>query len=171
MGNKKNTHTILYPIVRSVLSVIFYKGFKLHVEGQENIPATGAIIAAPNHKSDWDPPLVGIAFPNRVIHYMAKEELFKNPVFAWILRLFGTFPVKRGAIDTSAIMRAVRELKQGNILGIFPEGTRIRKDGRSGYSADCRPEFQRTSTYHGTSGGPYRPANPCKETEAGQGLH
>lgn len=129
MGNKKNTHTILYPIVRSVLNVIFYKGFKLHVEGQENIPATGAIIAAPNHKSDWDPPLVGIAFPNRVIHYMAKEELFKNPVFARILKLFGTFPVKRGAIDTSAIMRAVRELKQGNILGIFPEGTRIRKDG------------------------------------------
>ena len=124
MGNKKNTHTILYPIVRSVLNVIFYKGFKLHVEGQENIPATGAIIAAPNHKSDWDPPLVGIAFPNRVIHYMAKEELFKNPVFAWILRLFGTFPVKRGAIDTGAIMRAVRELKQGNILGIFREDSK-----------------------------------------------
>ena len=68
MGNKKNTHTILYPIVRSVLNVILYKGFKLHVEGQENIPATGAIFAAPNHKSDWAPPLVGIAFPNRVIH-------------------------------------------------------------------------------------------------------
>ena len=60
---------------------------------------------------------------------MAKEELFKNPIFGWIIRQFGTFPVKRGAVDRTAIRQAIRELKAGNPLGIFPEGTRIRREG------------------------------------------
>lgn len=118
-----------YKIIRAVLNFIFFVIFRLHVEGRENVPAKGAIIVAPNHKSDWDPPLIGVAFDTRIIHYMAKEELFKNPIFGWIIRQFGTFPVKRGAVDRTAIRQAIRELKAGNPLGIFPEGTRIRREG------------------------------------------
>ena len=118
-----------YKIVRAVLDFIFFVIFRLHVEGRENVPQTGAIIVAPNHKSDWDPPLIGVAFNTRIIHYMAKEELFKNPFLGWLIRQFGTFPVKRGTVDRTAIRRAIRELKAGNPLGIFPEGTRIRRDG------------------------------------------
>lgn len=84
---------------------------------------------APNHKSDWDPPLIGVAFNTRIIHYMAKEELFKNPFLGWLIRQFGTFPVKRGTVDRTAIRQALRELKAGNPLGIFPEGTRIWREG------------------------------------------
>ena len=117
-----------YKIIRAVLNFIFFVIFRLHVEGRENVPPKGAIIVAPNHKSDWDPPLIGVAFDTRIIHYMAKEELFKNPIFGWIIRQFGTFPVKRGAVDRTAIRQAIRELKAGNPLGIFPEGTRIRRE-------------------------------------------
>ena len=116
-------------IVRAVLDFIFFIIFRLHVEGRENVPQTGAIIVAPNHKSDWDPPLIGVAFNTRIIHYMAKEELFKNPFLGWLIRQFGTFPVKRGTVDRTAIRQALRELKAGNPLGIFPEGTRIRREG------------------------------------------
>ena len=118
-----------YKIVRAVLNFIFFVLLGLHVEGRENVPQTGAIIVAPNHKSDWDPPLIGVAFNTRIIHYMAKEELFKNPFLGWLIRQFGTFPVKRGTVDRTAIRQALRELKAGNPLGIFPEGTRIRRDG------------------------------------------
>lgn len=118
-----------YTIVRAVLDFLFFGIFRLHVEGRKNVPQTGAIIVAPNHKSDWDPPLIGVAFNTRIIHYMAKEELFKNPFLGWLIRQFGTFPVKRGTVDRAAIRRAIRELKAGNPLGIFPEGTRIRRDG------------------------------------------
>ena len=71
-----------YKIVRALLNFIFFGLFRLHVEGRENVPSTGAVIVAPNHKSDWDPPLIGVAFNTRIIHYMAKEELFKNPLSA-----------------------------------------------------------------------------------------
>ena len=118
-----------YKIVRAILNFVFFTCLGLKVEGRENIPDTGAIIVAPNHKSYWDPPVIGVAFHNRVIHYMAKEELFKNPIFGWVIRQFGTFPVKRGTVDRTAVRQAVRELKSGNPLGIFPEGTRIRREG------------------------------------------
>ena len=119
----------LYTITRWILNIVFFKIFHLHVEGRENIPVKGAVIVAPNHKSNWDPPLIGVAFSNRVVHYMSKEELFKNPIAAWILTMFGTFPVKRGSGDGSAVMRAVRELRKGYPVGIFPEGTRIKREG------------------------------------------
>lgn len=120
---------IFYIVVRGLFNFLFFGIYRLHVEGEENIPAQGAVIVAPNHKSNFDPPIVGVAFRKRVIHYMAKEELFKNPVFGYLLRQFGTFPVKRGSVDRSAVRRAIRELKTGNALGIFPEGTRIQREG------------------------------------------
>lgn len=120
---------MIFKIIRFLLDILFYRILGLKVEGGENIPKEGAIIVAPNHKSYWDPPLVGVASRERIIHYMAKEELFKNPIFGWVLRKFGTFPVKRGSVDRQAIKTAVMELKKGNPLGIFPEGTRIKKEG------------------------------------------
>ena len=82
-----------------------------------------------NHKSYWDPPMIGVAFKTRIVHFMAKEELFKNPVFGWVIRQLGTFPVRRGVTDRAAIRQAVKVLKDGYPLGIFPEGTRIRREG------------------------------------------
>lgn len=116
--------SLIYSVTRTVLGFYFSHIKGLRAEGTEHIPAEGAVIFAPNHKSNFDPPAIGVCSP-RVIHYMAKEELFKNAFFGAVLRYFGTFPVRRGTVDRAAIRQAMRELKKGNPLGIFPEGTRI----------------------------------------------
>ena len=121
---------------------MFYKIFKVicrfwfgtilgtRVLGTENIPASGAFILAANHVSNWDPPFLG-TFMKREVCYMGKEELFKNPIMAWVCRSLHVFPVKRGAADKTAIKTAIKILKDGKCFGIFPEGTRS-KTGKLG---------------------------------------
>lgn len=104
--------------------------FRLKVSGLENIPAGGAIIA-PNHQSVWDIPLIGLALCGRRVHFMAKSELFQNPVFGWLIRTLLAFPVKRGTPDRTAIRNAIELLKQEELVVVFPEGTR-RKNGELG---------------------------------------
>ncbi|WP_338068710.1 lysophospholipid acyltransferase family protein [Paenibacillus nanensis] len=91
--------------------------------GVENIPKTGAVILASNHISNLDPPTIGVKVPRKV-HFMAKEELFKIPVFGALIRAFGAFPVKRGGVSKDAIKAGITLLKSGEVMGIFPEGSR-----------------------------------------------
>lgn len=127
---------IFYPVV-GVFWLLFRFLFRWRITGLENIPAGGAIIA-PNHQSMWDIPLVGLALCKRRNHFMAKSELFRNPIFGWIIRTLLAFPVKRGAPDRAAIRRAVELLKQGELVTIFPEGTRSKtgklKEAEAGLS-------------------------------------
>lgn len=95
----------------------------LRVIGKENVPNEGPVILAPNHVSFFDPPVVSCASP-RVVCFLAKEELFKPPVFGPLIRSLNAFPVKRGHGDTSAIRTALEKLKGGECLIMFPEGTR-----------------------------------------------
>jgi 1-acyl-sn-glycerol-3-phosphate acyltransferase len=119
----------VYELLRFFFFILFSSVFRWRTSGIENVPAGGVIIAA-NHISLWDPPVIGTALPRKV-HFMAKEELFANPVFGWIISKLGAFPVKRGAADRTAIRTALRLLESGSILAIFPEGTRS-KDGKLG---------------------------------------
>ncbi|GAB4421402.1 MAG: lysophospholipid acyltransferase family protein [Anaerolineae bacterium] len=91
--------------------------------GFENFPATGPCILAANHISNMDVIYVGLHAP-RHPHFMAKVELYKNPIFAWTIRLCGSFPVHRGENDAWALRQAGRVLEAGQILCMFPEGTR-----------------------------------------------
>ena len=96
------------------------------VEGMENLPEHGALLC-PNHSSNWDPILVVLRLPIHYrVHIMAKEELFRNPVLAWILRKVGAFPVSRGSNDIETVRTAMQSIKSGDNLLIFPEGTVIR---------------------------------------------
>ena len=117
-----------YKIVRALLNFIFFSLFGLHVEGRENVPSTGAVIVAPNHKSDWDPPLIGVAFNTRIIHYMAKEEYFEGNM-AWFYKFVGCIKVDRRIHDETAKSEALDVLRSGGALGIFPEGTRNKTFG------------------------------------------
>lgn len=105
---------------------LFGAQFKLmgwQVRGAENLPKEGPVIVAINHVSLWDPLLVGCGL-DRQVWYMAKEELFAIPVLGWVIKQWGAFPVKRGKGDTSAIRQSLAVLKDGRVLGVFPEGTR-----------------------------------------------
>ncbi len=95
----------------------------IRVRGKENFPKDGPVIVAPNHISFIDPPVTACASP-RAIGFMAKEELFKPPVFVPLIRSLGAFPVKRGIGDKAAISLAIDRLKDGQSLLMFPEGTR-----------------------------------------------
>lgn len=114
---------LIYSVIRSIFNAVTYGLLGLKVSGAEHIPPTGAFILVANHASYFDPPLVGTAIRQRYIHFMAKEELFKNPILGWFLRFMHTFPVHRGRIDSEAIKESFRVLRQGEVLGIFPEGT------------------------------------------------
>jgi 1-acyl-sn-glycerol-3-phosphate acyltransferase len=98
------------------------------VTGRGHVPRTGGLIVASNHVSYWDPPLLGSALP-REIHYLAKEELFRVPVFGAVIRAYNAIPIRRGVADLSGMARAIEVLRQGGALLMFPEGTR-RRDGR-----------------------------------------
>lgn len=96
------------------------------VEGMEHLPRRGALLIA-NHASNWDPILVATALPRDYrLRVMGKEELFRNPILAWIIRVGGAFPVNRGGADIQAVKTAIQTIKDGQNLLIFPEGTVIR---------------------------------------------
>jgi len=118
-----SVNNMLYDFVRIVLTAVFQCLFRCEVVGRENIPKQGGVIIAANHLSLWDPPLAA-AFVPRYVHFMAKEELFKIPIFGYIIRKLYSFPVRRGAVDRGAIRTAITLLNDGHCLGLFPEGTR-----------------------------------------------
>ncbi len=112
----------------SVVSPMLHAYFKGKIYGAENVPQSGAVIVVSNHASYFDPPIVSNCV-RRPVAYMAKEELFKVPVLAQAIKLYGAYPVSRGTADRNAIRAALEFLDNGWALGVFLEGTRT-TDGR-----------------------------------------
>ncbi|MGM0921666.1 MAG: lysophospholipid acyltransferase family protein [Bacillota bacterium] len=119
-----------YQFARGVVAAVFFPLYRIEVKGKEHFPKEGAILLCSNHIDNLDPPTVGISAP-RQVHFMAKEELFQVPVLGGIVRKVGSFPVKRGMSDREALRNGLNVLKDGGVLGLFPEGTRS-KDGKLG---------------------------------------
>lgn len=113
---------MLYTVIR-ICGLIMFSILGLKREGLENLPSSGPVVVVANHISNWDPLILGFALP-RPLCYMAKAELFKIPVLAWFLPKVYAFPVNRGAVDRQAIRLALDIIKDGRVLGIFPEGKR-----------------------------------------------
>lgn len=120
----------LYKVGKFLFTVLLYPLYRIKVVGKKNIPKEGPVIICSNHISNLDPPVVGIT-SGRNIHFMAKEELFKNKFFGKILRKVHAFPVKRGMKDRNALRGGLKILEQNETLGLFPEGTRS-KNGEVG---------------------------------------
>ncbi|OXM16672.1 lysophospholipid acyltransferase family protein [Paenibacillus herberti] len=114
---------MLYEFCRGVLRGAYAVLFRLEVRGLDNVPAEGPVILCANHISNFDPPTIGIKL-NRKVHYMAKAELFAVPVLGKLIEELGAFPVKRGGVSKESIRNAITLLKEGGVMGIFPEGTR-----------------------------------------------
>lgn len=113
----------LYTVAKIIAVPLYKLLFFYRIKGKENLPKEGGYIICSNHLSNNDPLFLGLAV-NRQIYYMAKAELFKNPILAAIIRGLGAFPVQRGAGDGKAINEAENIIKQKKMLGIFIEGTR-----------------------------------------------
>jgi cytidylate kinase len=118
----------LYIVMRFFLRILLRTLFRLEVTGAENIPKHGGVIVAPNHRSLIDHPAVGV-ITRRQVRFMAKEELFKNRWAARFLQAMGSFPVRRGRPDRASLQRCLDLLAAGEVVGIYPEGTR-RPDSR-----------------------------------------
>ncbi|EQF24876.1 1-acylglycerol-3-phosphate O-acyltransferases domain protein [Clostridioides difficile CD160] len=114
-------------------AITIFKGFsklffKYEVIGAENIPDRGNIVVASNHKSNLDPVFLAAAIENREIAAIAKKELFKIKPLGFILKKLHVMPINREKPDVSTIKTILRSIRDGYILGIFPEGTRIKGD-------------------------------------------
>jgi len=118
---------MLYIIFRFLFWLFFKTYLGFHVYGSRKIPKKGAFIFVSNHQSYLDPILLGCS-TGRLLNYMARDTLFKKPVSRWAMRRVRSFPVKRGQGDAPALKTALKILKSGNPLVMFPEGTRV-KDG------------------------------------------
>lgn len=123
-------YRIGWVIARAVSRVLW----RYNARGSERIPADGPVIVASNHISFWDPIMVGLGC-HREASFMAKEELFRNPLLARLIRAYNAIPVKRGGFGSHGLGAALDVLGAGGLLLVFPQGTR-RRDGRLG---DARP--------------------------------
>ncbi|MCX5713978.1 MAG: lysophospholipid acyltransferase family protein [Candidatus Omnitrophica bacterium] len=108
---------------RYFFALVFRVCFRAKIYGRENLPKNEGFILAGNHVSFLDPIALGSILPLRV-NFMARHSLFRNPIIGTIISICGSFPVKRGTADIGAIKEAIRRVKKGGILVVFPEGTR-----------------------------------------------
>jgi 1-acyl-sn-glycerol-3-phosphate acyltransferase len=114
---------LLYRVARRGLAAVLRTAFSLEVRGAERVPAHGPAILAANHRSLIDIPVVS-ALTARKVWFMGKEELFRAGVGARLLTALGGFPVRRGRPDRRALTRALELLGRGELVGVYPEGTR-----------------------------------------------
>src|SRR5215203_130430 len=121
---RRGVNPFVYWPVRWVMKPAILLYFRLRRMGTEHVPDGGVILAS-NHRSFLDPFAIGCCI-GRPIYFVAKRELFKNPLLGWLLNCLGAFPIKRGASDEESMATALALLEREQAVVIFPEGTRIR---------------------------------------------
>ena len=116
---------IIRVIVRTVIRIFFAVVYRVKVIGTDNIPKDKKqpLIYCGNHRTYKDPPLI-VVTAKRHVRFLAKEELKKNPLFAFLGVVFGGIYVKRDSKDVSALKTTLKALKNGESISLFPEGTR-----------------------------------------------
>jgi glycerol-3-phosphate dehydrogenase (NAD(P)+) len=122
----RGVNPLVYWLLRAALQPFFLVYFRLSRIGREHIPASGPAILASNHRSFLDPFVIAV-MARRPIYFVAKQELFRfHPVVSWLLSSLGAFPIDRGASDHESMATARAILERGEIVLMFPEGTRTR---------------------------------------------
>jgi glycerol-3-phosphate dehydrogenase (NAD(P)+) len=123
---RRGISTPVYWLTRAVLQPFIHVYFRLRRTGHAHIPAEGPVILAANHRSFLDPFVIGCCV-RRPIYFMAKRELFEKRLQGWFLNALGAFPLRRGESDEESVTTARAVLDRGDVVVIFPEGTRIRE--------------------------------------------
>jgi 1-acyl-sn-glycerol-3-phosphate acyltransferase len=123
-AREKGISKPVYGVTRAVVLPLFRTYFRMRIDGADHIPPDGPAVIAPNHKSFYDSFFLALATP-RPMRFMAKSELIEPWFGAYLVRL-GAFPVRRGESDDEALETAREILRDGGLLALFPEGTRVR---------------------------------------------
>jgi 1-acyl-sn-glycerol-3-phosphate acyltransferase len=125
-AREKGVNRLVLLIVRMILTPFFLTYLRMKRMGREHIPAQGPVILAANHRSFFDPFVIG-TMTRRPVYYVAKKELFGySRILSWLLNALGAYPVDRGASDQETIETSRQILNRGDIVLMFPEGTRTR---------------------------------------------
>lgn len=122
--SKYDRETFRYAVGRILCSIFGRTYLRLKITGKEHIPLKGGCIIASNHVSYLDPPMLGVAAYPRVVRFIARETLSKNRLSEWIMQGMMTILIDRTKGDLKALRSALQSLKQGDAIGLFPEGTR-----------------------------------------------
>jgi 1-acyl-sn-glycerol-3-phosphate acyltransferase len=116
---------MFYKIVVAILKVLVFIVFDLEIHNKDRIDKSeGGLIACGNHTTMIDPVILAVS-SKRQIHFMGKKELFDKKIFGYLFKKLGAFPVDREGVSMSAIKSSLAVLKSNDVLGIFPEGTRV----------------------------------------------
>ena len=139
----------MYHFIGAVSAGPIRRIFRLRSKGEEHLPREGGYVLAANHQSNLDPWPLGIPlYPDRQLRFMAKSEMYVPP-FKWILKAVGAFPVRRGMGDEEAIRKAGELAKAGEVVAIFPEGTRRNKGVTKKYKSRPRTGAARVALQAG----------------------
>ena len=125
-----------YQLLQRSLQLLAVVAYRVRYSGRHNIPRQGGVLVVSNHQSHFDPPLVGIGSPRR-LNYLARDTLFRFAPFGWLIHSVDAIPIDREGIGLGGIKESLRRLKRGEMVLVFPEGTRTH-DGRIG---PFRPGF------------------------------
>lgn len=123
MSQRSLPARIWYRIVQRTLQLVAVLVYRARYSGVHNIPTRGGVLVVSNHQSHLDPPLAGIGCP-RPMGFVARDTLFHFAPFGWFIRSVGAFPIDREGVGLAGIKEALKRLKQGEMVLIFPEGTR-----------------------------------------------
>lgn len=115
-----------YTFARGLVKIYYKFMFRMDIQGEEHIPTEGGVVLCCNHMSNFDPTTMA-GFVRRPVRYIAKKELFEKRWSAKLLSALGAFPVDRQTTDMKALKTAIKLLKNGEALGIFAEGTRVKE--------------------------------------------
>jgi len=125
-----------YEVLRRIIQLAAVLGWGVRHWGRQNIPDNGGVLVVSNHQSHFDPPLVGMACARRM-NYLARETLFRFAPFRWLIHSLDAIPIDRDGLGLSGIKESLRRLKRGEMVLVFPEGTR----SPDGDIAPFRPGF------------------------------
>ena len=114
----------LYWLSRGFVYFCLLLKYRMRVSGREHVPSKGGAVIAANHCSYLDPPVMAGSSNRRIVHFMARDTLFSNPVARWFFPRVGVMPIDRTRGDLGALRKAIAALKEGKVIGLFPEGTR-----------------------------------------------
>jgi 1-acyl-sn-glycerol-3-phosphate acyltransferase len=128
MAQRSLLSRLWYQFLRHILRLFGVLFFSVRHFGRENIPKSGAVLVVSNHQSHFDPPLVGIGSSRRM-NYLARDTLFRFGPFGWLIHSVDAIPIDREGLGLTGLKEALRRLERGEMVLIFPEGTRTR-DGR-----------------------------------------